>query len=232
MSLAVRGQKRSIGEVLALLKSEFPEISISKIRFLEGQGLLQPERTASGYRKFTDNDVARLRYILRMQREQFLPLKVIRERLEEQESMMQSRSDEEVIDLSTSPELVGTPFSALITRRDLLSDSGLTEAQLRDLENFGMVQGQTTAQGMYYDGDAMAVARLVSRFLAAGVEVRHLRVFKTSVDREADLYTQMVPPVRSARNPQAAAEAHARLMELSELGQTMRAELLRQRLNQ
>lgn len=230
MSVVVRGQKRSIGEVLALLKSEFPEISISKIRFLEGQGLLQPERTASGYRKFTDNDVARLRYILRLQREQFLPLKVIKERLEEQESALRKSSDD-VVDLTTSGELAGTPFSALIARRDLLSDSGLTDGQLKDLENFGMVQGQSTPQGLYYDADAMVVARLASRFLATGVEVRHLRVFKTTVDREADLYTQMVPPVRSARNPQAAAEAHARLQELTELGQNMRAELLRQRLN-
>ena len=227
MSVAARGQRRSIGEVLALLKTEFPDVSISKIRFLEGQGLIQPERTESGYRKFADVDLARLRYILRLQKEQFLPLKVIKERLEEQLASNASNGADAGEDAPSG----GGGAGSLIGRKDLLVDSGLSEAQLRDLEKFGMVQSESTSQGNWYDSGAMEVARIAARLLASGVEVRHLRIFKTAVDREADLYLQMAPPIKGARNAAARAEAEERLQELSEMGQAMRTELLKQALS-
>ncbi len=227
MSGAVRGQRRSIGEVMAALSTEFPDISISKIRFLEGQGLVNPERTHSGYRKFSDEDVARLRFVLRLQREQFLPLRVIKERLNVE---LASGSSASVtgIESGESPAFV----NGLLGRRDLLADSGLSEAQLSELERVGMIKNTVTGKEFFYDQDGLAMARLSARFLATGVEVRHMRLFKTSVDREVDLYRQMAPPVRNARSVQARNEARSRLEELAELGGAIRAEVFRQTLHE
>lgn len=235
----VAGVKRSIGEVLALLKQEFGDLTISKIRFLEGQGLVNPERTPSGYRKFDDNDIARLRFILRQQREHFLPLKVIKERLEQTfdnapaspdvSSVTQSgRSGSDMRD-----ELVaGVPVSGNLSRSDLLGETGLTESQLRELEGFGLVAGNRLPDGVWYDESALVTAKVAARFLKNGTEVRHLRIFKTAADREADLYRQLVVPVRGIRNTQAKMEAKARLDELTSLGEAMRSELLRQSLGE
>lgn len=227
MSAAVRGQRRSIGEVMAALSTEFPDISISKIRFLEGQGLVNPERTHSGYRKFSDQDVARLRYVLRMQREQFLPLRVIKERLSVE---MANGSAGAGIDVA--PGESSAFVNGLIGRKDLLVDSGLSEAQLSELERVGMIKNTVTGKDLFYDADGLAMARLAARFLATGVEVRHMRLFKTSVDREVDLYRQMAPPVRNARSVQARNEARARLDEFAELGGAIRSELFRQSLHE
>lgn len=224
-------ETRSIGEVLAILKQEFDDITISKIRFLEGQGLIAPERTASGYRKFTDDDVERLRYILRAQKDQFLPLKVIKGRLKEQEQRndrpeeIQSEGRDSarvVVDVSTG--------AVAIDRTELAGASGLSESQLRELEGFGFVRGRKTLSGLSYDDGALTVAKLAARLLQYGVEPRHLRIFKTAAEREADLYRQLAGPVLTSRNTQARMDAVARLEELQELGEALRSQLLREAL--
>ena len=239
--------KRSIGELLALLKQEFSDITISKIRFLEGQGLVTPERTPSGYRKFSEDDVARLRFILREQKEHFLPLKVIRGRLEEKNSEQSiSIQSQPNAALSTRETVsaVSTLAGATLDRNELLSASGLSESQLRELETFGLLKarnssgvsslnasgaGSPNASGAAtYDENSLVVAKLASRLLQLGTEVRHLRIYKTNADREADLYRQLTVQVRGTRNTAAKMEAQARLQELTTLGEAMRSELVRQ----
>ena len=226
--VAGAGEKlRSIGEVLAVLKQEFSDVTISKIRFLENQGLVNPQRSESGYRKFSERDVARLRYILREQKEHFLPLKVIRERLDELEKAEAEAGSTPTDSLADGGSTIpGGP----VDRHQLLSLSGLTDAQLRELEGFGLVQGNRSAGNLWYGDDALAIAKLSARFLRFGVEARHLRIFKTGADREADLYRQLTVPVRGTRNTQAKMEATARLEELTSLGEDIRTELLRQAL--
>lgn len=237
-AVGVSGAKRSIGEVLALLKQEFGDLTISKIRFLESQGLVDPERTPSGYRKFDDTDVARLRFILRQQKEHFLPLKVIKERLEQAfdnktESPAGATSDSGEVGQSMRAEMIaGVPVSGTMSRSELLGETGLSESQLRELEQYGLVNGNRLADGIWYDECALVVAKIAARFLKNGTEVRHLRIFKTAADREADLYRQLVMPVRGMRNTQARMEAKARLDELTSLGEAMRAELLRSSLGE
>lgn len=207
-----RGAK-SIGEVLTLLQREFADVSISKIRFLENQGLISPERTASGYRMFREIDIERLRYVLREQREHFLPLRVIKEKLDRGEVTLEhsptKRSDE--------PR----------TRAELLAETALSDAQLRDLEQFGLIEAEHVDAQRCYGANAVAIAHVAAQFLQRGVEARHLRQFRTAVDREVDLYRQAVVALRAKAGTQARAEAHQELAELQRLGSEMRNELLR-----
>lgn len=224
--------KRSIGEVLALLKQEFSDITISKIRFLESQGLVTPERTPSGYRKFSEDDVARLRFILREQKEHFLPLKVIRGRLEdkteEPTAPSQSGAESATRDAIAPPNTLG---GVTLERSELLNASGLSESQLRELENFGLLNARNAAGAITYDENSLVIAKIAARLLQFGTEVRHLRIYKTNADREADLYRQLTVQVRGTRNTAAKMEAQARLQELTTLGEAMRAELVRQAIN-
>lgn len=248
-SVTGQGSTRSIGEVLGVLKAEFDDITISKIRFLESEGLVTPQRTPSGYRKFSSADVERLRFILRQQKENFLPLKVIRERLDletaatetalpavEPSNPPERQAQAAPVALVPVPETtqsdptVGLPAGPM-SRRELVEASGLTESRLRDLENFGLLQGERTATGLWYEGQALAIARLAARFLHFGVEPRHLRIFRTSADREADLYKQLVMPQKNSRTTQAQTENRARMEELTSLGAALHDELLRQALD-
>jgi len=410
-SVSERGY-RSIGEVLALLQDEFPDVTISKIRFLESQGLIDPERTTSGYRKFFEDDVNRLRFILRQQREHFLPLKVIRDRLDAggpdeppghfhglatstptlpfdvddrvgvgdvdevaangaapdhdpfdddldeapvrngaatsttratsttsstTSAMLTAPSDERLpvwmrqappvrpsardtepggvmqplaavgsLDALTTPvppALTATAGSAAtsasgsaatsasgsadagaagepasnpneraasaignaiepratappvaappavggqatsiaaaaamlessvsLTGDELLGASGLTWPELRELEGFGLLAGRNLGRLTYYDDEALAVARMAAAFKAHGIEARHLRMYKHFVDREADLFEQVVTPFLKQRNPQARAQAAETLRSLADHGATLRSVLMRRAL--
>lgn len=230
----------SIGEVLALLQQEFPDVTISKIRFLESQGLLDPERTPSGYRKFYEPDVERLRWILRQQRENFLPLKVIKGRLEE-------AGDEAVPPQPPHLRAVGTPApdagpasdpsaldagmsSVSMTADELALASGLTREVLLDLEKFGLLAGRSVGASVLYDDDALLVAHAAAAFLRHGIEPRHLRMYKIGADREAGFLEQIVTPVLKQRNPAARRQAVETVEELTGLGQSLRAALLRESL--
>jgi DNA-binding transcriptional MerR regulator len=350
----------SIGDVLSLLRQEFPDITISKIRFLESQGLVDPERSPSGYRKFYEHDVERLRWVLRQQREHFLPLKVIRDRLASNGDRAPDYDDddsglEDVVDLDAIEETFGaehertrsgakhaavdaeseaefaaprtgahqleeveprarreeplhahrleerdeqaarpsapsrtetlataaplaprspavtsqpvrpaapppteaaeTPApvpaprqpaaaerekvpargsaeltGASLTMDELCAASGLAATEVAALEGFGLVEPLVVGGALYYDEDALTVARLVSDFARFGIEPRHLRLFRNAADRELGLIEQVVTPLIRQRNPEARQRAVEASDELSRLGQALRASLLRRSL--
>ena len=318
MSISDRGYQ-SIGEVLNLLQEEFPDVTISKIRFLESQGLIEPERTHSGYRKFYGPDVERLRFILREQRERFLPLRVIRDRLDagpagddhdgaDADCVDRDHDHDRAPELDglTAPPLVhplplvalgvvpggphegvaavaavgpppadegpapahvpawlrkappgvhrpavaaagaagaapSSPSSAVppnapaepaerppagddapLTVDELAEAAGVDVALVRDLERYGLVVPRVIGRTPYYDANALATARLAAGFQRHGIEPRHLRLYKTFVEREAALFEQVILPLTKQRNPRARTQASGALHELAGLGAAMR----------
>ncbi len=292
----------SIGDVLNSLREEFPDITISKIRFLESQGLIDPERTPSGYRKFYDADVARLRWILHQQKEHFLPLKVIKERLDRLEldpdmsdsplappdgeperpadaeveveaeppressappeargpetdaapgdngdtapaSRPRRRSERRAVgieapmlpldDTGGSDEPVASPGRAAptggvsLTRTELAAAAGLDDAQVVELESFGLLApSPRSGDHPLFDEEALTIARMAAGFYAHGIEARHLRMYKHFAQREAALFEQVLLAYLRQRNPEARAKAQRELAELARLGRGLRAALL------
>ena len=223
----------SIGEVLSKLRNEFPDVTISKIRFLETEGLLDPARTPSGYRKFTSSDLERLRYVLSAQRDQYLPLRVIKENLD-------------ALDRGLTPAVNGakasTPRVASVdgeltnlvpdknlklNRSELLEAASITEKQLSELESYGLI----TIKGRYYDGDALAVAKVVTELSSFGIEARHLRSFKSASDREVGLIEQVITPLTRQKSIEAKARAEEVQRELASLSVKLHAALVRNGLN-
>jgi len=196
----------SIGEVINLLRDDFPDVSVSKIRFLESQGLIDPARSDSGYRQFDGDDLARLRFILQQQRDHFLPLKVIRSKLTlwERGEDVESRTGGRSIEETGSGEPLG--------KADLLKRSGLTELELDELIDMGVLRAipGTTLFSIESGTAALEAKRLIDM----GLEPRHLRAVRHSVDREADLLIQLAAPLTRAKN----AEAHAQASDLLESG--------------
>jgi DNA-binding transcriptional MerR regulator len=266
----------SIGEVLQLLQDEFPDVTISKIRFLESQGLIDPERTPSGYRKFYDPDIDRLKFILREQKDSYLPLKVIKGRLDagegtgpvvrpslvtepigDGEAGVASSLPEPAPPAAAEPVVNGVraepeppeappaiepaetsagqdeaplmPPSSL-TFDELVAASGLTPAQLREVERYGLVVGRPVGRTTYYDEEGLVIARLVAGFLRFGIEPRHVRMYRTAAEREAGVFEQVILPLVKQRNPHARAQALATLSELTQLGNGMRDAMMRQAL--
>jgi DNA-binding transcriptional MerR regulator len=194
-----------IGEVLAQLRPEFPDISTSKIRFLEAEGLIEPARSRSGYRRFCSADVERLRHILTMQRDSYLPLRVIRERLADGRG-----------------EAAQTPADSSLTRRQLLDAAGIDEAELTELEDYGLIR----RVGRQYGGDALAVARAVAALRQYGVQARHLRAVKAAADREANLVEQVVAPQLRQRGPGAREAAARTAWQIADLTLRLHATLV------
>jgi DNA-binding transcriptional MerR regulator len=227
----------SIGEVLNQLRPDFPDVSISKIRFLEAEGLVEPERTAAGYRKFSYADVERLRYILAAQRDHYYPLKVIREHLDAMERGLEPpseaggsprapRSMYAVTDTSVSTEFGPAPVSDLrMSRAELLANSGLTEEQLAQLMGFGVVKPRSGTD--YFDADALGVATAVAKLMAYGLEARHIRAFKTAADREIGLIDQVVSPLSRQRDDNARARAEDVVSQLGALSVQLHAALVK-----
>ena len=314
----------SIGEVLGLLLEEFPDVTISKIRFLESQGLIEPERTPSGYRKFFDHDVELLRLILREQREKFLPLRVIKDRIDSGEigkdedpgepasrggtgdpstpgaapeqrlpdldddaagapqasnsvdageptegpvaddarTNARRHADAEVAtsadttdpagdeapsvapdaggDEKAGPQAattgaVGDPDAAgtdeppdrdLLTGAELASRANTTTATIDDLRSYGLITATESLGEALFDEDAAQIAGICVRFIDVGVDVRHLRGWKTSSDRETSVYEGLTLPLLRQRNPQGRRAARDRLVELNELGASLRRALM------
>jgi DNA-binding transcriptional MerR regulator len=228
--------RKSIGQALADLTAEFPDEDIkeSKLRFLESEGLVEPERTPSGYRKYSVEDMERLRYIIRAQREHYLPLKVIKEHLD-------------AIDRGLEPPALNggptVPAGALgdaggigdllrgergdvrISRRELVKTAGISEELLDDLETFGLVRPRTGSK--HYDSDALQVATVAGELSAFGIEPRHLRAFKTAADREIGLVEQVVSPIRRSREDGAEGRAAQAVDEIAGLSLRLHAALVR-----
>lgn len=273
----------SIGEVLGLLLEEFPDVTISKIRFLESQGLIEPERTPSGYRKFFEDDVELLRVILREQRENFLPLRVIKDRIDSGQidptpprgSAAHADDDAELAKEVASHPSAGRPTpprvpagaawaslgdggrperdqtapvarpeppdpapepsvtsaaavlpGVLVTRHELASMAGVTTAELASLEEYGIVQ-RRPGMGEHYGDEAVEIAAAAVAMLRDGVDARHLRAWRTSVEREAGLFEQLIMPLMRHRNPQTRGQANTRLQELDAHSVKLRNALMR-----
>ena len=229
----------SIGEVLEQLRGDFPGLNISKIRFLEAEGLIEPERTPSGYRKFTSADVERLRYVLTCQREHYLPLKVIREHLDAIDRGLEPPAlsgaagpqvPKVVLDGDGYPTADAFRSDAQgadlrLSRRELLSAAEIDDALLEQLETFGLVKAR---QGRApYDGDALMVAKTAGELAAFGLEPRHLRAFKTAADREVGLVEQVVSPMRRGRDSGASARAEDAIAQLAALSVRLHATLVK-----
>ena len=262
----------SIGDVLTLLRSEFPDVTISKIRFLESQGLVSPQRSPSGYRKFYEEDVERLRYVLLQQRENFLPLKVIRDRLNDGGAVVEDDAGDPqppvvavapvvassepkretsvadvlaalqeapVIAAPTAPRpadvqrtapvvpVEALPPSDALTAAELAAQTGLTVEEIASLEEYGILRSTRIAGLACFSDDEVEIARAAQAFCAHGVEPRHLRAFRTSVDREMDLYEQLMAPLLHQRNPEARQRATTAVESMAEAGRALRAAMMR-----
>jgi DNA-binding transcriptional MerR regulator len=205
----------SIGEVLTALRADFPDVTISKIRFLEEQGLIDPERTPSGYRKFAHADVERLRFVLSVQRDHYLPLRVIRDHLEAVDAGLDPPSLPGAPRVPRLvPQLPAPEPATSYTRRELLATAGADESLLDELESYGLTAPRA---GGGYDAEALAVLRAAAGLARFGIQPRHLRPFRTAADREAGLVEQVVAPLRRQRGPEAAGRADETAREVAAL---------------
>ena len=226
MAQAAR-EYQSIGEVLLALKPEFPDVTISKIRFLESEGLIAPERTSSGYRKFYDKDVHRLRMILKLQRDEYLPLKVIRERLD-------GAGDGEATVGAPKPVLPEPeqdepePSPALqMTAEEIGAAAGLSKEIIDQLSSYGLLRPSGAQDEPLFDGDDLTVARVVKEFFKYGVEARHLTMYRHFADREATFFQQLSMPMLRQRNPEARKLAAEALVDLAKASRRLKQALLR-----
>jgi DNA-binding transcriptional MerR regulator len=190
MATASKARLLTIGTVCGMLKDEFPEISISKIRYLEDQGLLAPRRTQGGYRLFSEEDVERLETILRLQRDEFLPLRVIRQELAAPAARDRKRrraltAEERELDLP-----------------GLCERAGIDARLARELEEFGLLVARSEAGEKRYSELEADIALACGRLAQYGIAPRHLRAFRTAADREAGLVEQIVGPAVRSRNPE------------------------------
>jgi len=246
MPLARSRDYLSIGEVLDSVRADFPDVTISKIRFLEAEGLISPERTASGYRKFYDKDVARLRYILALQRDHFLPLRVIKDRLRDADSNGGVWPDPLVEATTPAPAAktragtksgisqgengsVGALTSLQISRDELKKAANLSEPELKGLEDYGIV---ATPDSGNYDENDLVVAKAARRFFDFGVEPRHLRMYRQFAEREAAFFEQIVAPGARRRDPTAQAQAAKSVQELAALSRQLKEAALRSSLRE
>jgi DNA-binding transcriptional MerR regulator len=223
----------SIGEVLESLQHDYPDITISKIRFLEAEGLIAPKRTGSGYRMFYEGDLDRLRYVLSLQRDHFLPLKIIRERLVQYESNGGSAPAEAPPPAASGKRAAARPApsevieeltAVQLSRSELLGAAGVSDKELKDLEDYGIVEASEAGN---YDESALTVAKAAKRFFEYGVEPRHLKMYRQFAEREAAFFEQIVMPVSRRRDPSAQKDAAKSVRELAGLARQMREATLR-----
>ena len=226
---------QSIGEVLVAVKTEFPDITISKIRFLEAEGLIEPERTPSGYRKFYVDDVERLRSILRMQRDEYLPLKVIKERLLQQDADGEgAEADEEGSAAPAETEgetaeegLADAPTGLQMSIEEMSAATGVERDRIKELESFNIVCSHGPDGARYYDGDDYILLSIVKDFFRHGIEPRHLTMYKHFADRESRFFEDLVAPRLRQKNPDARRVASETLADLSVTSRKFKQALLR-----
>jgi DNA-binding transcriptional MerR regulator len=215
-----RSDLLTIGEVLNQVRSEFDDISISKIRFLEAEGLIVPSRTKSGYRKFSSADVDKLRYILRMQRDHYLPLKVIKEHIEAIDRGLKPEIDEiekpkvpsALVDLN---QLGIKKSNIRVTREELIANTSITDQDLKESEDYGLIK--VLADKRHYDDIAVKTARVIAALSGFGLEPRHLKFLKSGSDRESSLIKQVASPMSRSKRPDAGEQALEMMREISNL---------------
>jgi DNA-binding transcriptional MerR regulator len=223
----------NIGQVLDRLRVEFEDISIPKIRFLEAEGLVKPERTPAGYRKFSEADIERLRYVLRMQRDHYLPLKVIGEHLDAIDRGLTPPEPEPVVptvptvalgaDGLPAPESFRRTDRLRLSRKELVKVAEIDEDLLGQLESFALITPSPTG---HYDTDALVIAQTARELADYGIEPRHLRGFRAAADREVGLIEQVVAP-RKGRDAAASARAEEAVSEIAALSVRLHATLVK-----
>lgn len=236
MSALPARRTMSIGEVLAQLRADFPDVTISKIRFLESEGLVEPERAPSGYRRFSHDDLARLRYVLTVQRDHYLPLRVIKEQLEQLDRG--AALDSEAPGEGTRggrpgvPHVVAAvgsdPREVRLNRSSLIEAAGITADLLGELESYGLVG----ARGGVFDADALLIARTAGELAEYGIEPRHLRTILSAAEREAGLVEQVVAPMLRQRSAEARGRANEVAREVGRLTGRLHATLVDARVRQ
>jgi DNA-binding transcriptional MerR regulator len=230
------GKSLTIGAVCKALSQEFPDISISKIRYLEDQKLLMPRRTPGGYRLYSSGDVARLRTILRLQRDEFLPLRVIRQELaagRSEPEVTPSASDGTAAPTDARPgaALRRLTFSiaqrgAMYSLEDVIEETGADARLIAELEDFGIIKGDPKSGTKFYDETQREIVRAVTELSRYGVAGRNLRVFKTSAERESALLQQILAPALRSRNPERRKEAVEALENLAAVASHLKHLLL------
>jgi DNA-binding transcriptional MerR regulator len=203
----------TIGTVCTRLQPEFPDISISKIRYLEDQGLLAPRRTQSGYRLFSEGDVERLETILRLQRDEFLPLRVIRQELASPSGAGKERRRRRAVGLADPDDELDLG--------ELCERAAITPDLARELEEYGLLQPRRAGSDKLYPAGDVDVAVACAKLSRFGISARHLRTFRTAADREAGLLQQVIAPSLRSRNPERREAAVQQLQTLAELAQEL-----------
>jgi len=227
----------TIGAVCKGLQTEFPDISISKIRYLEDQKLLTPRRTPGGYRLYSGSDVARLRTILRLQRDEYMPLAVIRQELAAGRTVGESEPSGAAPDgkadgraaRPASPRRISVaarPGAVAYSLDELVEETGAEVRLIQELEDFGIVRGEVREGKRYYDETDREIVRAVKELAPYGVAGRNLRVFKSSAEREAQLLNQILAPALRSRNPERRREAMEALENLAAVASHLKHLLL------
>lgn len=211
----------SIGRLVETLQDEFPDVSISKVRFLETKGLVTPERSTSGYRRYSDKDLNQLRWVLKMQREHFLPLNVIRERL----GTASKKNEASVLQLPQIDPATPPDETLEFTKEELMKRTGITASTFSDLEQYGLLPKKNDATGETYNADDLFVTQIIIRFLTFGIEPRHLRQLKRAADAEAALIDQRLTGLDGS-------EASRAVTELAKLGNDLKNLLLRRSIHE
>jgi DNA-binding transcriptional MerR regulator len=217
-------ETHTIGAVIAMLRDEFPDVTVSKLRFLEGQNLLRPRRSAAGYRQFTEADLERIRFILRQQRDHYLPLKVIKSKLTAWERGEESAQLPE----GPPPETYFGDSGLSMSASELARAAGLNRRQLATLVEHGLLTPLVLDGGKeVFQDEALIIARAAARLLNHGLEGRHLRSFRLAVDREVDLLRQLTEPMLRHRNPDNRRRAAEILADSAQAGRDLSEALLR-----
>jgi DNA-binding transcriptional MerR regulator len=205
----------TIGAVCKILQSEFDDVSISKIRYLEDQKLLSPRRTSGGYRLYSQSDVERLRTILRLQRDEFLPLRVIRQELASGGDLVLGDGAERKAAGAVRRAILVDTSRAYLTLEEIVEETGAREELIRELENYGIVQPEKREGRTVYDETDREIVRAANELSRVGVGARNLRVFRSSADREANLLEALLGPSLRSRNPERRKEALQSLESLA-----------------
>jgi DNA-binding transcriptional MerR regulator len=227
----------TIGDVIKTLAEEFPDVTLSKVRFLEAEGLIEPERTPSGYRRFYQEDLAKLRYILRLQRDHFVPLKVIRKRLEHFDPS--EAPDNEAPEAPAPPPILATKDEneletleggLSLSLGEFVNATGMTEEEVKELEDYGLVHSHPLPTGgSYFDEDDLLVAKLAKDFAKFGIYARHLRMYKNFAEKEAGLFEQVVIPLSRAGGESRKGVSQS-LNDLAKLSRRLKQVMLKSRL--
>ena len=225
-TLAPQAKALTIGAVCKQLEREFPDISISKIRYLEDQKLLTPRRTAGGYRLFTPGDVTRLRTILRLQRDEFLPLRVIRQELAAGRADGEIQKPDGPDPKSLRRATVSGAAESLFRLDEVLDETGADPSLVKELEEYGVIKAAKRDGETLYDETDREIVRAVTELKRYGVGGRNLRVFRTSADREAALLEQILAPALRSRNPERRKEAVETLENLAAIASHLKHLLL------